>query len=307
MNAAPAITAAVCTHNGAARLPAVLDSLLGQQTGEAAFEVLVVTNACTDDSPRIARHYAARAGDRLRIVAEPRLGLSNARNRALAEAAAPIVAFTDDDATAEADWLASLLAVYAAEPAAVCVGGRIHLKWERPKPAWWTDRLDEVFGWFDYPQARMAMHHPRYPYGGNISFRRQAALAVGGFNPSLGRVGRRLVAGEEGELCYKLERAGGTILYDRGPLVHHSVRPDRLTRRFILRRALMHGRSQAVCEAHHRMADAHMPRTAALVADLLGSCARRRCDLPKLKWLAYRFGYRFQRLCHRLAAAEGRP
>jgi GT2 family glycosyltransferase len=300
MRSAPSISAALCTHNGCARLGAALESLLGQTLGVGGYEVLVVLNACTDDSEPIALDAARRNGATVRVVREPRLGLSHARNRALAEARAAVVAFLDDDAVAEPDWLAALLRVYRQQPDAGCVGGRIHLRWESPPPRWWVGRLDEVFGWFDYPQPRMRMHHPRYPYGGNISFLRAAALQVGGFNPELGRMGRRLVAGEEGELCYKLERAGFAVYYDRGPLVHHCVRPDRLRRRFILRRAVMHGRSQRIIERHHRMPDSGMPRVGGLLKDAVRSALRGELGLPKLKWLTYRFGYRYERMRERL-------
>ncbi len=297
MSHTPVISVAVCTHNGAARLADCLASLRDQRC-DAPVEVLVILNACTDDSSEIADRFAFRA------ITEPRLGLSHARNRALAEARAPVVAFIDDDAVAEPDWLAALLRVWDAEHDAACIGGRIHLKWEAPKPDWWTDRLDEVFGYFDYPQSRMQMHHPRYPYGGNISYRRDAALAVGGFNPALGRIGRKLVAGEEGELCYKLERAGHKIFYDRGPLVHHAARPDRVSPVFILRRAIMHGRSQRIIETHHRMAATVMPTWGNLIGDLLTGALRGRLDLPRLKWLTYRFGYRFEQLRQRFRHAE---
>lgn len=298
MRESPSISVAVCTHNGAARLADCLASLRDQRC-DAPFEVLVILNACSDESADIAKRFA------FRIVSESQLGLSHARNRALAEARAPVVAFIDDDAVAEPDWLAALLAVWDAEPDAGCVGGRIHLKWEAPKPDWWTNRLDEVFGYFDYPQSRMQMHHPRYPYGGNISYRRDAALAVGGFNPALGRIGRKLVAGEEGELCYKLERAGRKIFYDRGPLVHHAARPDRASPLFILRRAIMHGRSQRIIETHHRMTATGVPQWGELVKAMFGSALRGRLDLVELKWLTYRFGYRFQQLVERLRSETG--
>ena len=102
-------TVIVCTHNRATVLRRSLEEALNQ--AEACdSEVLVVDNASTDDTPAVLEGLSRRDGPRLRILREPELGLSLARNRGLAEAQGEVAVFLDDDAIPRRGWLESLLA-----------------------------------------------------------------------------------------------------------------------------------------------------------------------------------------------------
>src|SRR5687768_534263 len=118
------VSVVICTHNGAARLPAVLSHLAAQQA-EVPWEVVVVDNASTDDTAQVAtRHWQAQAAP-LRVVSEPQLGLSNARRRGLDAAAYPIVAFVDDDNWLAPDWVATAARLMAQLPDVGALGGFI--------------------------------------------------------------------------------------------------------------------------------------------------------------------------------------
>jgi glycosyltransferase involved in cell wall biosynthesis len=120
----PELTILVCTHNRAELLSGVLESLGNQSLGRERFEVIVVDNASTDDTPAVADRCAKQGKLQARYVREPELGLDAARNRGIREARGEIVAFLDDDARARYDWAEAVLDGFSRHDAPI-VGGRI--------------------------------------------------------------------------------------------------------------------------------------------------------------------------------------
>jgi GT2 family glycosyltransferase len=118
-------------------------------------------------------------------------------------------------------------------------------------PSWWKRAFNESCGELDYGPRRQRIGYPRYPYAGNLAFRRSALSRAGRFSVHLGPVGRRHLDGEEFELCLRVERQGGAIYFDPAIPVHHAVSPQRLTRRFVVHKGFYHGRSMAMVEASH--------------------------------------------------------
>ena len=76
------LTVAICTWNRAGLLARTLERLVAMESPVAPWEVLVVDNGSTDDTPRVLDRFASRLP--LRRLLEPALGLSNARNAAVA-------------------------------------------------------------------------------------------------------------------------------------------------------------------------------------------------------------------------------
>ena len=132
----------------------------------------------------------------LRAVHEDTIGLSVARNAALATARAPIVAFLDDDARAAPDWLARLVDAYRDETV-VAAGGRVDLEWRSRPPRWMGPELESWYSALDLGPEPRALGEGEYLVGCNLSVRRDDARAVGGFDPDLGRQGDRLRSGED--------------------------------------------------------------------------------------------------------------
>jgi len=106
------ISAIVCTRNRADILRHAIDSLVAQTLPPDEFEILIIDNGSTDDTRSLTERYAERHRN-VSYVAEPRLGLSNARNTGLGAARADVVAFIDDDATAGKTWLEKICSVFA--------------------------------------------------------------------------------------------------------------------------------------------------------------------------------------------------
>lgn len=103
------ITVALCTHNHADRLARTLADLAHLQSPSLPWEFLVIDNASSDATPSLLEASGWRpVGVDVRIVREEKLGLSNARNRALKEARGRYIAFLDADDTWHPDFLVSM-------------------------------------------------------------------------------------------------------------------------------------------------------------------------------------------------------
>ena len=121
----PRITVAVCTYDRYPHLERMLAALMRQTLPSDDYRVIVV-----DNSPDRAKaeNFAARHHGLQRVLFhfEPRPGLSNARNAALALSQDPLIAFIDDDALARPDWLRNLVAAFdQIGPAALARVGRV--------------------------------------------------------------------------------------------------------------------------------------------------------------------------------------
>lgn len=241
----PSAVVVICTHNRAARLAATLGAVVPQARALDA-EVLVVDNASTDPTAETLAALTTAQSETLRVVRETRLGLSQARNRALHESGAPLIVFLDDDAVPRPGWLAALLRPFD-DPRVAGVGGRIVLAFDAAPPAWLGPSLHGALSAFDMGDGDRALHYGRanYPHGANMAFRRAALRRVGEFSLALGLHGRRQRQHEETDLFYRLERAGGTIFYAARAVVDHHIEPERLTPDWFLTRHWCGGQSAA--------------------------------------------------------------
>src|SRR5579864_5655662 len=135
------ISAVVCTYDRYARLGNCLGALERQTLAPEQREIIVVDN--TPDRGESYRQQAAYSAlPNLRWIHEPLAGLSHARNVAMWQARAPLIAFIDDDAVAYADWLAALVEAFGGfEDAVHIVGGPVRPAWSGPRPDWLADGL----------------------------------------------------------------------------------------------------------------------------------------------------------------------
>ena len=133
------ISVVVPTFDRGPQLEPLLTSLLDQDAGALAYEIVVVDNNSTDDTRSIVARVASRdPRGRLRYVFEPRQGVSYARNTGVAQTTAPIVAFLDDDGVPGRDWVREMKRAFDEHPEVDCIGGRIKPRWVHPRPSWLT-------------------------------------------------------------------------------------------------------------------------------------------------------------------------
>ena len=221
---ASGVTVAVCTRDRPDDLRRCLAAIAALTTPVA--QVLVVDNASRDDR---TRQVAEAAG--VRYVREPRAGLDWARNRALLESGTPVVAFTDDDVLVHPRWVEGLVRAFAEEPDAVAVTGLVAPA-ELATPAQVLFEAQGGFGrgyvrkWLSVAvgsgdvAAQVHAGTGGAGTGANMAVRREAVLALGGFDPALD-VGTPTGGGGDLEMYFRILAAGELLVYEPTAVVRH--------------------------------------------------------------------------------------
>lgn len=264
------VTAVVCTHSLARwdDLVRSVDSLRRQTVLPA--EVLVVVDHNADLLERVEDEIPG-----VRVLGnEGPKGLSGARNTAVAAALGDVVAFMDDDAHADIDWVERLVDAYRSD-AVLAVGGAVLPSWETARPAWMAEEFDWVVGctYRGLPEVRSPV---RNLIGANMSFRRDVLLALDGFDSALGRQGDDGAGCEETELCIRAlqHHAGGQIVFEPAARVWHRVPAERATWAYFVKRCRAEGRSKAGVAARTGAAQATASERAHLTRTLPVAVAR---------------------------------
>jgi glucosyl-dolichyl phosphate glucuronosyltransferase len=239
------ITLILCTYNRCGSLTKTLESIAALKLPESVeWEVLVVDNNSTDQTRKVVEEFYRHHPGRFRYLYEPQQGLSYARNAGIRAAQGDILAFTDDDAIAEPDWLWNLAsALHGGEWAGA--GGRIIPEWPGPLPNWLSVTDPDTMGAFvAFDLGTEAAPLTRPPYGANMAFRRAAFEKYGDFRPDLGRSGTNLQGREDVEFANRLLAGGERLRYEPGAVVRHPVPECRLKKNYVLRWWYWYGRSE---------------------------------------------------------------
>ncbi|MGB8816667.1 MAG: glycosyltransferase family 2 protein [Rhizobiaceae bacterium] len=241
-NSTPKASVIVCAYSDDRwqQLCDAIDSLKGQDWPNR--EIIVVI----DHNPGLLAGIAARYPDVRTMSNEGPRGLSGARNTGVRNAGGFIIAFLDDDASANPNWLSLMMAHYR-DPSVIGFGGGVIPIWPDKRPRW----LPEEFNWVvgcSYKGQPEEVASVRNPIGCNMSFRRAVFDSIGGFREGIGREGSDASGCEETEFCIRARQAfpQACILYDPGAQVHHNVSADRTRWAYFRKRCLAEGRSKTL-------------------------------------------------------------
>lgn len=249
----PLVSIIVCAHrtDRFQDLLEAIDSLLAQSYSR--FEIIAVI----DGNPELYEMAKNMAEDpRIRVTLNERnLGLSESRNRGITIAKGDVIAFFDDDAIAEANWVEELVRMYL-ELDAIAAGGCILPLWLVGEPSC----LPKEFYWLigathkGFPEE---VAEVRNTFGSNLSFRSDVLSALGGFRSEMGVRAKGQLQSEETEICDRMkDKFGKGVIYNNKAIVHHKVFPERLRWKFLLSRAFWHGYSKRIMkEMGHSLAE----------------------------------------------------
>jgi len=237
----PTMSVVICAYTEA-RWNDLVRSVGSVATQTASpFEIIVVA----DHNDGLLARVRAELPDTVAVHNGEERGLSGARNSGVAAAQGEFVAFLDDDAVAEPDWLERLTGSYAS--GVIGVGGAVLPLWIRGRPRSFPAEFDWVVG-CTYEGMPKTTSRVRNFIGANMSFRRDVFAGVGGFRSGVGRVGTRPVGCEETELCIRALRRwpDATILYEPQARVRHVVPPNRAGWKYFAARCYYEGLSKAI-------------------------------------------------------------
>jgi len=213
-------TVAICTRERPDDLVRALRAVGALQPAPA--EILVVdNNPVTDRTREVAARFPA-----VRYVREDRPGLDAARNRALLEATTRVVAFTDDDAVPEPEWLDHLVRPFE-DPRVWCTSGlTLPLELETPAQEWF-ERYSPFGRGFERRVFDGTRHDPlsvsRVGAGANMAVRREVLSDLGGFDEALD-AGTPSRSGGDHEMFGRILAAGHRIVYEPAAVSWHRHR-----------------------------------------------------------------------------------
>jgi glycosyltransferase involved in cell wall biosynthesis len=180
---------------------------LGENQSVGRFELIVVVNACTDRTAEIAASFPG-----VRVVYEPRKGLTRARQRGLEEAQGEILAYVDADTRMPQGWIQRVLNAYRSNHQVVCVSGP-YIFYDMSSSV--VASLTKLY-WFLI--VRPAYWLTRYMViGGNFAARRTALVDIGGFDTTIA------FYGEDVDIARRLAETG-IVVFDMALVMETSAR-----------------------------------------------------------------------------------
>lgn len=193
---------AVITYNSGETIQDCLRSILNQDIPSPEYEVIVVDSGSTDGTTEIVRSKPD-----VRLIVDERKGRGLARNIAIRNAKAGIVAFIDADCIAARDWLRTHIEVLN-EKRLAALGGAVLF----PPRSSWLIRMQHhlYFGELEREKAAITWDLATC----NISFLRRPLEKIGFFDDAVHQ-------GEDTLLCWKLVENGYQVGFHPGPKVTH--------------------------------------------------------------------------------------
>lgn len=220
------VSVCICTRNRASSLEKTIESVLRSNVRPDRFvELIVVDNDSSDSTKDVVAKFKNTAFP-IRYIVEKRLGLSAARNCAVAASTSDLLMYTDDDVIVPSDWIEGISSMFE-DLAVHAVQGRIHLHDDLKKP-WMEDMHLQFLAVFDYPNADRLT-------GANMSVRRSSILEIGCFDETYGPGTERAFGDDTIVGIRMINKYGNIPIYSGNPVIH-SPNTSRLSRKALLER-----------------------------------------------------------------------
>jgi GT2 family glycosyltransferase len=223
-------TIQLCTFNRAPLLERVLDACFEQTVADNEYEVVLVNDGSSDDTPAVIERARKHASCNFSVIDQPNSGLARGRNVGIARASGERIIFIDDDVLPLPDFVEEHLRSHELDPQAIVRGGAINVEsFERlPVPIW---RIRDYSG--------------NYFWTTNVSVPLATIREVGGFNESFAEYGW-----EDIDVGLRLRFRGVRARFNPRALVYHyKPQPDSDSVAKMLRQARAQART-AVQLAH---------------------------------------------------------
>lgn len=239
MNYTYKISATICSYNRARFVIKAVESIFNQDFDKNLYEVIVVDNNSTDNVIELLAAYkAAHPNYNFSYYTETNQGVAHTRTRCAKEAKGEIIAYLDDDSTAEPGWLKGMVTFFDEQPDVYSVGGKISPLFLTGIPNWFSKYFWGLVGSFDQGGQIKQLKGERYPCGANMAFRKAAFDKIGYFNTALGRSGKGLLATEEKDIYKRVLAAGYKVYYLPHVSVIHAVEANKFDVNYVKRNSM---------------------------------------------------------------------
>ncbi len=198
----PRVSVVVCAYNAERTMEPCLASL--EHLNYPDYEVIVVNDGSKDRTLEISEKFGY-----CRIISQPNKGLSVARNVGAEAATGAIVAYTDSDCVADPDWLAYLVAKMETSDLVACGGPNF------PPPENSLVPAAVAVSPGGPTHVLLSDDVAEHIAGCNMAFRRDVLMQLGGFDPVY------RAAGDDVDICWRLQDAGYTIGFSPAAIVWH--------------------------------------------------------------------------------------
>jgi len=228
------ITVCICTFKRPQLLKRLLEELRFQKTeGRFDYSIVVADNDAEESAKQVVTDFARNSSAEMIYCVEPTPNIALARNKVLSRSRGDYLAFIDDDEFPSEDWLLVLLKTCKTHRVDGVLGPvKPHFEVEPPKwliKAGFYDRATHDTGFV------MSWHEART---GNVLIRRQILDGINQvFSPEFG------TGGEDQDFFRRMIEKGHVFIWCNEAPAYETVPPHRWKRRFLIKRALLRGKT----------------------------------------------------------------
>ena len=222
----PKVSVVVCTYNGSRTIGKCLEGI--ERLEYPDYEVIVVDDGSTDATAEVVAGYGVR------LIQTRNHGLSSARNTGMRAATGDIIAYIDDDAWPDPHWLSYLVHAFTTTEHAGVGGPNL----VPPDDAPVAQCVANAPG--GPTHVLLSDHVAEHIPGCNMAFRAERLREIAGFDPQF------RIAGDDVDVCWRLQQKGYTLGYHPTAVVWHRRRNSVAA---YLKQQLNYGRAEAMLEA----------------------------------------------------------
>ena len=254
----------VCCYNSSKRLPATIQYLKQQKIqDEIPWEVIIVDNASTDDTSKTAYDEWNRFADAtLRVISEPKPGLSNARTSGFNAARYDFISFVDDDNWIAQNWVENVYKIMLYNPKVGACGGRSEAVFEFLPPEWYPQFFSKIAVGEQSIEEGDITDTRGWLWGAGLTVRKQAFKEVIERNIQFylsDRNEKKLSSGGDNEICYSLRLLGWRLFYSSNLNFKHFIPSTRLSWNYFCEMSKANGYSSTILSRYNRVLKQRLP------------------------------------------------
>jgi len=247
----PYVSVIIPTFNRSRLLEQTVDTFLAQDYPADRWELLLVDNGSSDDTPELMQRLQA-GHPRIRSMSEPRKGAHFARNTGALAASGRILYFTDDDMLAEPSMLGQIVRGFDLDPEVAAVTGKVLPKWETEPPVWVLEHCrNALLSLLDLGEATVVSEEDPGVFSCHEAVLRDVFMKAGGFNPD---TNAGVFTGDnETGLNIKIKQLGHRFAYVGSAVTHHIIPESRMTQKYLNGRMA----DQGFCDSYSQFRALH--------------------------------------------------